>query len=199
MRAPHGSAADVERGCDHAVRTKPVHAVHHADDVDDGVERPDFVKVDLVDRHAVDRGLGLAKPIEQMNRPILALSRQRGAFDESRDGLQAVMRPMMMAVIVVVVIVMMVMFLAVTMTVTAGRHLGDRRFLEPELRRRHAGAQHTVGRHGAVLERQTAERRAQTIDRQTQIEQRPEEHVARSAGETVDVSNPWHDYPLSHK
>ena len=96
-------------------------------------------------------------------------------------------------VMLVVMVMMSVTTLAVTVTMTAGRDLGHRRFLHPELRRRHAGTEHAVGRHGAVLYRQAAERRAQAVDRQPQIEQRAEEHVARRAGETVDVSNPGHD------
>ena len=96
-------------------------------------------------------------------------------------------------VVSVVIVVMSVAPVAVTVAMTAGRNLGHRRFLNPELRRRHSGTEHAVGGHGAVLYRQAAERRAQAVDRQPQIEQRPEEHVARRAGETVDVGNPGHD------
>ena len=69
-------------------RAEPLEAVHGADDVDDRVERADLVQVDLLDRHAVDRGLRLGEPLEQLHRAVLALGRQRRALDEPRDLLE---------------------------------------------------------------------------------------------------------------
>ena len=66
--------------------------MNDADDVDDRIERADFVQVDLVERHVVDRGLRLAEPAEEVNRAILALPRERRALDEAGNVLQAVMR-----------------------------------------------------------------------------------------------------------
>ena len=64
-----------------------------------------------------------------------------------------------------------------------------RRLVHTELGGRDAGAQHALGRHRAVLDRQAAKRGTQAVDWQAEIEQRAEEHVARGAGETVDVCN----------
>ena len=95
MRANDGPAADVEQRGDHSVSAEPLHAVDHADDIDDRVERAYFVEINLLDRHAVDRGLSLAEPVEQVNRAILPFTSRGRAFDEAGDGLQAVMRPVM--------------------------------------------------------------------------------------------------------
>ena len=119
---------------------------------------------------------------------------------------QAVMRSVvrcMTAVALVIVVMTLVVVVSVAMRVVmgmgvdgaaatllaTGRDRRRRRLVHTELRRRHAGAQHAFGRHRAVLDRQAAKRGAQAVDRQTEIEQRAEEHVARSAGETVDVCN----------
>ena len=45
----------------------------------------------------MNRGLSLAEPVEQVNRAILPFTSQGRAFDEAGDGLQAVMRPVMVA------------------------------------------------------------------------------------------------------
>ena len=64
--------------------------------------------------------------------------------------------------------------------------------VRPELGRRHARAQHPLGRDRAVLDGQAAERGAQPVERQADVEQRPEEHVARDARKAVDVSSSRH-------
>jgi len=48
-----------------------------------------------------------------------------------------------------------------------------------ELGRRHAGPQDSRGRHGPEIHRQAAECRAQLVERQPEIEQRADDHVAR--------------------
>ena len=95
MRANDGPAAHVEQRGDHSVSAEPLHAVDHARDIDDRVERAHLVEMNLLDRHAVNRGLSLAEPVEQVNRAILPFTSKGRAFDEAGDGLQAVMRPVM--------------------------------------------------------------------------------------------------------
>ena len=74
------------------------------------------------------------------------------------------------------------------MPVACPRAAGSsRRSRAAELRRRHARAGHPLGRDVAVLDRQAAERPAQRVDRQAEIEQRAEDHVARRARETVEI------------
>ena len=59
--------------------------------------------------------------------------------------------------------------------------------MHTELRRRDARAADPLGRHLAVFDRQAAERAAEPVERQPEIEQRAEDHVARRAGETVEI------------
>ncbi len=84
------AAADVERRGHDPIDTEPLHAVHGADDVDDRVERADFVQMDAFERHVVDRRLRLGQPPEQPDCAILAFPRQRRPFNRSRDVGQAV-------------------------------------------------------------------------------------------------------------
>jgi hypothetical protein len=66
------SAANVERRTDHLVCAGPLHREHNADDVDDRVEGADFVQVDFLHWHLVNRCLGFTEALE--HRP----SRARG-------------------------------------------------------------------------------------------------------------------------
>ena len=49
------SAADVERRADDALGAEPLEPEHDANDVDDRIEGADFVEVDTVDGHLVNR------------------------------------------------------------------------------------------------------------------------------------------------
>ena len=69
--------------------------------------------------------------------------------------------------------------------------------MHTELRRRHAGPQHALRRHAAVLDRKTAEGRAQVVERQPEVEQRTDHHVARQAGETIEIQRLAHASGLS--
>ena len=53
-----------------AIGADPLEREHRADDVDDRVERADFVQVNLLDRHLVNRRLGLGQPLEQRLRAL---------------------------------------------------------------------------------------------------------------------------------
>ncbi len=50
-----------------------------------------------------------------------------------------------------------------------------------------AGAQDAVGRDAAEIDREAAEGAAQVFERQTEIEEGAKNHVARGAGETVQI------------
>ena len=87
-RAPTATMPPPTLSGEQTMRSAPNHssAEDDADDVDDRVERADFVQVHLLDRHLVDRGLGLGQPLEHAlcarSRPA---GRQRGLVDERRD------------------------------------------------------------------------------------------------------------------
>ena len=94
--------------------------------------------------------------------------------------------------VVVIVGVLMVMALSVVMMgvlVVPGGHCRRGTLVDTKLGRRNAGPEHAIRRHRTVLDRQAPERGAKAINRQSQIEQRPENHVARGARETIEVSD----------
>jgi hypothetical protein len=56
-----------------------------ADDVDDRVEGADLVKVDFLDRDAMDGGLRLGQSGKHLLRPLLPGARQRRPIDQRVD------------------------------------------------------------------------------------------------------------------
>ena len=64
---------------------------HRADDVDDRVERANFVQVNLLDRNLMDGGFGLAETMEQRLGARLRGRRQRRPLDQSVDLREAAM------------------------------------------------------------------------------------------------------------
>ena len=90
------------------------------DDVDDRVECAHFVQVNLLERCLVDRGLSLTEALEQVNRTILALARQRRAFDATGDLFQAAVMmvvPLARAMRVTVGVLVIVMIVSVSVMV----------------------------------------------------------------------------------
>ena len=57
-------------------------------------------------------------------------------------------------------------------------------------RRRHPRPQHLPGVHLEILDRKTAERSSQVLEREPRVEQRAEQHVSGDPGEAVEVENP---------
>ena len=57
-------AADWNRRADDAIDAEPRQSADRADDIDDGIDRPNFVKMHLLDRRAVSRGLDLGQSRE---------------------------------------------------------------------------------------------------------------------------------------
>ncbi len=92
MRAPDGSAADVERRDDDLVCAEPLHPEHSTHDIDDRIEGADFVEVNAIDRHGVDRRLRLRQLLEERDRAIFAGPREGRPLDVPRDVRQAVVR-----------------------------------------------------------------------------------------------------------
>jgi hypothetical protein len=72
-------------------------------------------------------------------------------------------------------------------------------FVDAELRRRDARAQHARRMDVRVAEREAAERPLQVVERQAGVDQRAERHVARDSGEAVEVEHPAHRRAASLK
>ena len=66
------------------IGAEPLEREHRADDVDDRVEGADFVKVDLLDRHLVNRGFRLREPLEERLRAVAPRRRERRLVDQAR-------------------------------------------------------------------------------------------------------------------
>ena len=98
MRGSDHAAADVERRDDYAIGGEPLEREHRADDVDDRVDRPDFVQVNAIERGPVNGGLGLAQPPEHRDRPGLARVAEGRAANRRLDLLQRMMRRMVMMI-----------------------------------------------------------------------------------------------------
>ena len=73
-----------------------------------------------------------------------------------------------------------------------GSHRGRSVFVQLELRCRNACPQHTFGRNGSVLDCQATERGTKPVNREPQIEQRSEEHVAGGTRETIEIRESRH-------
>jgi ABC-type multidrug transport system fused ATPase/permease subunit len=180
------------------------------------------VQVDARHGHVVDRGFRLREPLEERERAGAAAGRQRRAIDEPGNLLQRVMRVpavavrvfvtmrvVMMAVIVRVALIVMVMGLVVMMMVripvvvmiativfmvmvdvlaVPGRALIE----DTELRCRHARAEHALGGHPAVIDGEAAEGLAQRLERQAEVEQRADHHVAGRPGKAIEVQRLRH-------
>ena len=95
----------------------------------------------------------------------------------------------MRMVVMMLVIVIVVMIAAVVVCV----------LVDDELRRRHAGAKDTLGVDVITRYREAAKRASQLVERQPGVEQRTEHHVARDAGETIEVEHATHRSVISLK
>ena len=77
----HGRAND-------SFDAEQVEADRRADDVGDGIDGADFVEVHLLDRAAVDLGLGLGQLLEDAFGQIFLAGSERAAVDHGRDVVQ---------------------------------------------------------------------------------------------------------------
>ena len=199
---------------DDPVGAEPLEPEHRADDVDDRVERADLVQVHLLDRHLVDRRLGLREPAEQADGARAGAAGQRRPFDQRGDLCEGPVRvagvPVGLVVSLprpvgrfrfVVVMDMVVAIVPVGVLMPMRRGLaggGVRRLVlaldQPELRGRQPRPQHTIGREAVAGDHQAAERRFELVERQADVEQGAEHHVARRAREAVEVENSRHRF-----
>ena len=188
MRAAHRAAAEVQRRGDDPIGAEPLEREDAADDVDDRVERADFVQVDVVDRHLVDVRFDRREPAEQRDRAIARRRRQRRAGDQPLDLGDVPVRMVLRAR-------------------ARGRprgRTGPRGRARPP---RHAAGTCSSSCHcvaaiarsltrdaddRVVVETQAAERVAHGLERHAGVEAGAEEHVARDAGEAVEIKDGGH-------
>ncbi len=92
VRHRHRAGADVERRGHEALGLEPGEREDAAHDVDDRVDRPDLVEVDLLGRRAVDRGLGLGQPPEERGDALLEGGVERRAVEQRQDVVEVPVR-----------------------------------------------------------------------------------------------------------
>ncbi len=63
------AAADVQRRGHDVIDAEPVEREDESDDVDDGIDGSDFVKMDFVDRHLMNRRLRFGRAAETCESP----------------------------------------------------------------------------------------------------------------------------------
>ena len=106
---------------------EPFEREYRADDVDNRVERADFVQMDLVDRNLVDGRFRFSKVMKQLFRATLCGRRQSRALDQLVDLGEAAMRVMMrdgcrrVRVVVLVVVIVAVLMLIMMVGRGCGR------------------------------------------------------------------------------
>ena len=66
-------------------------------------------------------------------------------------------------------------------------------FVHRKLSGGHAGAHHFRGGYRGALNRQAAEGGPQFLERESGVQERSQDHVARCAGETVEIKNLCHE------
>jgi hypothetical protein len=100
-----------------------------------------------------------------------------------------------LVVVVVVVTPVIVRVLVVTVLVVTARvrvfveASVTAVFVDRELRCRHPRPQHLGRRHRDSVNGKAAERGAKLLEREARVEQRAQHHIARRAGETIEVQN----------
>ena len=161
MRTVHKACAGAQRPADHALDAEQPQPDDRARDVDDRIDRADLVEVDLLDRAAVDAGLGLAEALEGGYCALLIARRQVGAPDDAKNVVQV---PVRMAV---------------------SRALD----LHPDLRGGEAAPLDLPRAERIAFERELAELLAEGAGRKARVDQRAEDHVAARAREGIKVGD----------
>src|SRR5579859_120781 len=110
MGALHHSAAHVERRADPFVHTQRLSSHGGAGDVRNGINRADFVEVDLLDIHVMHACLGCAQSFKDSDGPLFGGSADGRSIDDLANLFQPAMR-VLMSVVVRVTMLMLVMML----------------------------------------------------------------------------------------
>ena len=130
--------------------------------------------MDLVGRRAMDRRFDVAKPRKQCLRTIFSCGTEPRSVDERVDFRQRPMRVGFGGRTPVFLVMMSV-----------SRILAA----EPELRRTNSRALDAFGPDCFAIDRQTAERGSDLVERHTCIDERTDNHVARRTREAVEVQD----------
>jgi len=173
-----------------ALDAEPMQANGDAGDVDDRVHRADFVEVHVVDVGPVHARFGGRERLEDRQRPVAHAGHQLRARDQSPDFANrtpVIVRMLVAPVMMVLVVIRMdVQELAVAVHAGAtGSRLRQTHFDVVGVERTARDSLHVE------LEREveTSEVRFERALRESEVEQRTEQHVPRDAREGVEVQD----------
>jgi hypothetical protein len=83
-----GAGADIQRRAGKLLNAERCEPDAGADDVDDGVNRTDFMKMNFPDGHVVDSGFRFAELLKNRRRAVAYRSGKMGGTQKLEDGAQ---------------------------------------------------------------------------------------------------------------
>ncbi len=163
------------------VNAHTLHSDAGTDDIDDGIDRADLVKMNLFDRFAMNGGLGFADPAKDRDRALLHRTVQSAGFDHIADGGERTSVMVMAVGMTAMAVMMMAVVVAMIVRVVRGNmHLdmnpGDGAALS-------AGNLDFIG----VGKTEQGQIVPEVPGLQPQIDHRGEKHVAADPRYAVDV------------
>ncbi len=98
VRATHGAASNVELRRHPAIDAKRRGACGCANDVHDGVDRADLVKVDLLNGNGMNAGFGFAEQLKGARSAVLHHLGKRSGTDDAKNGRERTMMRVLLIV-----------------------------------------------------------------------------------------------------
>jgi hypothetical protein len=215
----HRARSDVQGRGHEAIDVEPAEPDHRAHHVHDRVHGPDLVEGDVLDIGAVDGGFGLAEPLEQLGRAVFHPCLEAAAIDQLEDVAQSAVGMLMRMVMGMVmrVIVIVAMRVIVRMNVLCGRlgngdvhvyvhvhgHVHGFRGIglplhdHVHLRRLHSCALDLARLQAVRVQAQLGQLGAKAVERQPEVDERAQHHVAGSSRRAVEVGHAAHSRPRS--
>jgi hypothetical protein len=204
VRAKHGAAADIERRSHPAIDAQRGGTCGCANDVHDGIDRANLVKVDLLNGNGMNAGFGFAQQLKGPCGAVLYHVAQRRRPDDAKNvrertmmGVLVTGRGRVIVRVSVGVSVRMGMFVFVVGMFVVSMNLVRRvprfggRTLAGEnldLSRSQTTAHYLAGfESGAYVE--CVRSVGKKTEGNTGIDHRAQQHVAADAGKTIQISN----------
>src|ERR1700722_3692164 len=209
MRTLYRSPADIQRGANNLLHSQSLCSNRSADNIDNCVYRPHFVKVDIFNRSIVDLSLSRSQSLEDRNSRRLRALADRSPVNDRPNFFQSprvrmlmwvwptrrfsfVLRMLMMLMLMLMVDVGMLMFMGVFRL--SPSKLLPRQILLPihpdvDLGSRNP-APHDPRNLELSFESERGDRLFQDARRNSGIHERAQKHVATHSGKTFKVGNP---------
>ena len=168
--------AHIHRSANDSGREERLESDHAADDIDDGVDGTHLVKMNFVGSLVVDLALRQGEAEEGVDGLVLDEIGESARLDHGADLAKC---PRVAPLVAVTVVRRRLAFVMV----------GGVQF-DIELRGLNTRATALPARNVVPVEREPLERAAQVVDREAQVEQSADHHVAADSGERFEVNYP---------